>query len=149
MALSEIILNPDAYLTVASILSGFGITVLMFRVERELAMRKENKVTRLAWADYLILAATSLSLIFVVLPLMLFRSLPEICITLSSASCAAAAILLAGYPFAIIDHYHIEWRKRSGHGLKGEPGERIVVGTAVALAILAFVGIFIGRAHGL
>jgi hypothetical protein len=144
-------LSTESYLTVASILSGFGITVLMFRVQRELTLKdkKPPKVTRLAWADYLVLAATTLSLILVVLPLLLLRNVPEICVSLSSASCAAASILLAGYPFAIIDHYHIEWKKRSGHGLKGEPGERIIVKTAAALAVLVFVGILIGRAHGL
>ena len=145
------LLDAGAYLSVASILSGFGITVLMFRVQRELTLREMDrpKITRLAWADYLVLAAIILSLIFVVLPLLLLRSVPENFDTLSAASCAAACILLAAYPFAIIDHYHIEWNKRSGHGLKGEPGERRIVIAAGVLALLAFVGIFILRTLGL
>jgi hypothetical protein len=144
-------LDADAYLSVASILSGFGITVLMFRVQRELKLKemKPPKVIRLAWADYLILSAITLSLILVVLPLLLLRSVPEICITPSAASCAASCILLAAYPIAIIDHYHIEWNKRSGKGLKGEPGERLIVTAAATLALLAFAAIFVLRKLGL
>jgi len=65
--------RPEAYLTVASILSGFGVTVFMFRIQRELHVRDTHLQwpNWLAWADYLVLAAIVLSLILVVLPIVL------------------------------------------------------------------------------
>jgi len=135
--------EPEAYLTVASILSGFGVTVLMFRVQRELEVREKHSdwPNWLAWADYLILGAIVLSLIFVVLPIVAISQPNKSILNLAAGSCGAAAILLAGYPFAILDHYRIEiGAKRGGNRVKGEPVERYVV---IASAILA-AGVFGG-----
>jgi hypothetical protein len=151
----------DGYLTVAGILSGFGITVLMFRIQRELDVEEKwgPDFTWLAWADYLVIIATLLSLLLVVLPLTIFHEQTKWSVPLASASCAAASVLLAAYPFAIIDHYRIEWgksrwgdlrkfrqgdefhwEKLNGRG-KGEPIERKIVIGAIALATLLFVGV--------
>ena len=48
----------EAYLTVASILSGFGISVLMFRIQRELHIQEKypDAPNWLAWADDLVIA---------------------------------------------------------------------------------------------
>ena len=98
----------EAFLSVASILSGFGITVFMFRIQRELQVRERTNdvASWLAWADYLVLAAITLSLILVVLPLI---TIPHVIgvLAVASASCAAAAILLAAYPWAILYHYRL------------------------------------------
>jgi hypothetical protein len=144
--------TPQPYLTVASILSGFGISVFMFRIQRELRVRDEHPQwpNWLAWADYLILAAILLSLLLVVLPLMAIPEPGRLAYSVAAGSCAAASMLVAAYPFAILDHYRIEigtWRTREGEGSqerhKGEPIERLIVlGTAV-LANIAFVSIVI------
>jgi len=140
--------TPQPYLTVASILSGFGISVFMFRIQRELHVRDVHPQwpNWLAWADYLILAAILLSLLLVVLPLMAIVEPGRLAYSIAAGSCAAASVLIAGYPFAILDHYRIEigtWRTQEGERPqerhKGEPIERmIVIGTA-ALAVIAFL----------
>ena len=139
--------TPQPYLTVASILSGFGISVFMFRIQRELRVRDANPRSQnwLAWADYLILAAILLSLLLVVLPLMATPDPGRLIFSIAAGSCAAAALLVAAYPFAILDHYRIEigtWRTREGERPqerhKGEPVERLIVVSTGILAALAF-----------
>ena len=140
--------TPQPYLTVASILSGFGISVFMFRIQRELRVRDEHPQwpNWLAWADYLILAAILLSLLLVVLPLMAVAEPGLFVYSVAAGSCAAASLLIAAYPFAILDHYRIEigtWRTRAGERPllrhKGEPIERIIVVGAAILAATAFL----------
>jgi hypothetical protein len=144
--------TPQPYLTVASILSGFGISVFMFRVQRELRVRDEHPEwpNWLAWADYLILAAIVLSLLLVVLPLMALEQPGRLAYSVAAGSCAAASLLIAAYPFAILDHYRIEigtWRTREGERPqarnKGEPIERIIVLSTAILATMAFLTIVI------
>jgi hypothetical protein len=139
--------TPQPYLTVASILSGFGISVFMFRIQRELGVRDRHPdwPNWLAWADYLVLATIVLSLVLVVLPLVAFPEPTRFMLSIAAGSCAAASILLIAYPFAILDHYRIEigtWRTRHGEKPedrhKGEPIERVIVITAGVLAVLAF-----------
>jgi len=140
--------SPQPYLTVASILSGFGISVFMFRIQRELGVRDRHPdwPNWLAWADYLVLAAIVLSLTLVVLPLVAIPQPNEFVFSIAAGSCAASAVLLLAYPFAILDHYRIEigtWRTRQGEKPqerhKGEPIERIVVVIAGVSALGAFV----------
>jgi hypothetical protein len=133
--------RSEAYLTVASILSGFGITVLMFRIERELSVRENHPdwPNWLAWADYLILGAIVLSLLVVVLPVVGLSEPSKWVLTVAAGSCAASVILVALYPFAILAHYRILiGANRSGDRKKGEPLERLIV---VAASILA-AGVF-------
>jgi hypothetical protein len=140
--------SPQPYLTVASILSGFGISVFMFRIQRELRVRDADPQSPnwLAWADYLILASILVSLLLVVLPLMAVAEPDKLVFSIAAGSCAAASILVAAYPFAILDHYRIEigtWRTREGEKPqerhKSEPVERIIVIGAAALAAIAFI----------
>ena len=139
--------TPQPYLTVASILSGFGISVFMFRIQRELRVRDANPRSPnwLAWADYLILSAIVLSLLLVVLPLMAIAEPGRLVFSIAAGSCAAAAVLVTAYPFAILDHYRIEigtWRTREGERPqerhKSEPIERMIVLGAAVLAAIAF-----------
>lgn len=132
--------RSEAYLTVASILSGFAVTVLMFRIQRELNVRERHPdwPNWLAWSDYLVLAAIVVSLIFVVLPIVSLREPSEGVLKFAAGSCAASVILLAAYPFAILDHYRIEiGAKRNGERTKGEPVERVIVTAAFILAAAA------------
>jgi|SRR5262245_3988935 len=150
-------LPPADYLAVASLLSGFGIAVLMFRLERELHVEESDVwLTRLAWADYLVIGAISVALLVVVLPLLLVPH-PEhnIWKAVAASGCAAAAVLLLAYPWAILDHYRLlpgtktRWGKKHQGELKPrdnpEPGERWIVPAAIGLAVLIFVGILSSR----
>jgi hypothetical protein len=145
--------SPQPYLTVASILSGFGISVFMFRVQRELSVRDRHPEwpNWLAWADYLVLTAIVLSLSLVLLPLVALPEPNRFVFSVAAASCAASSLLLLAYPFAILDHYRIEigaWRTRGGEKPearhKGEPIERVIVVIAVIVAALVFIAIVVG-----
>ena len=130
--------QTEAYLTVASILSGFGIAVLMFRIQRELHMqeRHPDSPNWLAWADYLVVVSIMISLLFVVLPLVAPPSPGKKIMALGAGSCASAAILLAAYPLAILDHYRIgTGAKRKGERNQGEPFERVLVLGAAFIAV--------------
>ena len=131
---SELI--PQPYLTVAGLISGFGVTVFMFRIQRELQVRSSHPdwPNWLAWADYLVLGAIVTAIVCVVQPLMLFQDLGVRVYAFARGGCAAASILMLAYPFAILDHYRIEigaWRTAHGESPterhKGEPIERIIV----------------------
>jgi hypothetical protein len=130
-------LTADSYLTIASIQSGFGITVLMFRVERELHVREVKKQENwIAWADYLVIVSILLSLLLVVLPLVLL-STPADWFGVAAASCAAASVLLAIYPLAILHHYNIPIFKWTA----GTVSEKILVLLATIVGVCIFVWI--------
>jgi len=147
-------MTPQPYLTVASLLSGFGITVFMFRIQRELQVRSVHPSwpNWLAWADYLVLANIVISLVLVVIPLVAVPEPGPVQYSIAAGGCAAAAILQLGYPFAILDHYRIEigtWRTEKGEPPterhKGEPIERAIVIGAGIIATLAFAAIVLAR----
>ncbi len=142
--------SPQPYLTVASILTGFYISVFMFRIQRELGVRDRHPdwPNWLAWADYLIMATIVLSVVLVILPLVAVPAPGRFIYSVAAGSCAAASLLLLAYPFAILDHYRIEigtWRTKQGESPharhKGEPLERIIVVTAGIVAALTFAAI--------
>jgi hypothetical protein len=142
--------SPQPYLTVASILTGFCISVFMFRIQRELGVRDRHPdwPNWLAWADYLIIASIVVSVLLVILPLVALPQPGRVTYSIAAGSCAAASLLLLAYPFAILDHYRIEigtWRTRQGENPherhKGEPIERIIVLTAAIIAPLVFAAI--------
>jgi len=142
--------SPQPYLTIASILSGFSISVLMFRLQRELAVRERHPdwPNWLAWADYLVIATVVLSVLLVVVPLVAFSEPTEFVFSIAAGTCAATSLLLLAYPFAILDHYGIEiggWRRKAGDNVeirhKGEPIERIVVVIASLIAAVVFAAI--------
>ena len=142
--------SPQPYLTVASILTGFCISVFMFRIQRELSVRDRHPdwPNWLAWADYLIIATIVLSVALVILPLVAVPTPGRAIYSVAAGSCAAASLLLLAYPFAILDHYRIEigtWRTKRGENPyerhKGEPIERMIVVTAGIVAAITFAAI--------
>lgn len=144
--------SPQPYLTVASILTGFCISVFMFRIQRELGVRDRHPEwpNWLAWADYLIVATIVLSVLLVILPLVAVPAPSRTVYSIAAGSCAAASILLLAYPFAILDHYRIEigaWRTKRGEEPqarhKGEPIERLIVVAAAILATMTFAAIIV------
>ncbi len=64
-------------LTAAAVIVGFGITVIMFRVQREIQVQENNKEKPekerdpnwLAWSDYLILGSILLTIGLAIFPL--------------------------------------------------------------------------------
>lgn len=145
--------SPQPYLTVASILSGFSISVFMFRIQRELGVRDRHPdwPNWLAWADYLVIATIVLSLLLVVLPLIALPEPTEFVFSIAAGTCAATSLLLLAYPFAILDHYRIEigvWRAKPDAHVeirhKGEPIEKAIVITTGLIGTLTFISIVYG-----
>ena len=83
--------SPQPYLTVASILTGFSISVFMFRIQRELGVRDRHPdwPNWLAWADYLIIATIVLSVVLVIIPLVAVPTPSRTSFSVAAASCAA------------------------------------------------------------
>ena len=129
-------MTTDSLISTASVISGFSVAVLMFRISREVAMEEKDQKKWIPWADYLILSVILLSLLFVVLPLCSISTNhhPHV-MALASASCGASTILLAAYPFAILDHYRIGvGSKRTKPRERGEPIEKFIVISSLILA---------------
>ncbi len=124
------------YLTIASLFAGFGMAILVIRIQREPANETPKGQAGLAWADLLLLGAAMLSLWLAILPLLLFGAAAA---KLAGAACAAVAILLGGYLPAILDHYRIFLGEgRTGRRERGEPVERVIVLATSALAVIVF-----------
>jgi hypothetical protein len=117
-------MNSSDLLTTASIIAGFGVTVLMFRLQRELQisdenwrLRREGRESRIiqTWippADYLVILAIIVSLLGSVLPTLVSGN----AVRLASAACAAATILLAGYVPSILAHYRFIYGLHKSRG---------------------------------
>jgi len=132
--------DAGTLITVAGIIAAFGVGTLTFRIQRELEVAKDGGPNWIAWADWLMIAATAVSLLLVVLPLASFGAMPSGLIKLPAAACSATSILVVGYVFGILAHYRfLFW-----HGpvdaprRAGEPAERIIVVVAASLAVGAF-----------
>ena len=135
---------PDAatLATIASIISGFGVTALVFRIQRELEMARRGEQTWITWADRLLIGAVLISLLLVVLPLASFPGSPRI-LKLAASMCSASTVLVGGYIPSILAHYRLAFgRNRVGLRDNPEPAERvwvyvtILLSVAVALAVL-------------
>jgi hypothetical protein len=99
--------------TVASIVVGFGVVVLMFRIQRELYVKEilEWEINWLARADWLVILAVLLAGLFGLgLPLSVI-TIEGVVTRIAAAGCLAAVILLMGYIFAILAHYRLIPRK--------------------------------------
>jgi hypothetical protein len=134
---------PGELVAVAAIVVGFGLTVIMFRIQRELWVQEKHPdwPNWLAWSDYLIILSLLLGVIVSVI-LLLPDPTPRVK-AFASAACVAAFILQVGYIPAILAHYRIEMgRKRAEEGKpreRGEPIERRVVRVSVFLATVVFI----------
>ena len=125
--------------TIASIISCFGIAMLVFRIQREIQMRDQGEVNWIPWADRLLVAATLLSLLFVVFPLVTFGVSSEKALKSVSAVCAGTTLMVAGYVPAILAHYRLFFgTHRTGKRVNPEPAEAIIVCTVIAAALLVF-----------
>jgi hypothetical protein len=147
-------LSPDALIAVDSIIAGFGVTAVMFRLQRELSISDENWKERrknpshlftpnwIPVADYLIIAAVLLALIFAVRPLLM--PFDEATLQCARAASAAATILLGGYVPTILGHYGFI------RGLaKSRPyctiWEGLFAATTILSAIWAYHAVYVAR----
>jgi hypothetical protein len=137
----ESTMGSSDLLATASIVIGFGVTAVMFRVQRELSLREAHPTdpSWLAWADYLILGSIGLAALGVVVPLLADSAASASVIATAAACCVAAVILQAGYVPSLLAHYRIELGSgRKGLRVRGEPLERKLALGSVIGALLAF-----------
>jgi len=138
-------------IAVATVVAGFGLAVLVFRIQRESEMRKAGEVAWIPLADWLLIVATLASLLCVVLPTILVVPSDRVA-NVAAAVCAGTVVLAAGYPLAILAHYELILGV-GGHGDRPIPTRpnptrpelAIVVLTALAAAILGvarFLGVW-------
>jgi hypothetical protein len=117
-------------IAVAAIIVGFGLTVIMFRAQREIWVQDQRPdwPNWLAWSDYLIIVSVLLASFAALIPLLAISTAEKTIQAVASASLVAALILQVGYIPAILAHYRIEiGRTRTGPREKGEPAERRIV----------------------
>jgi hypothetical protein len=131
------VLTADSYLAIAGILAGFGITAWTVRVEREITFHDKGEQNWIPWSEYLVISAILIALLLVVLPLVISKN--PIRWPVARGGCAAASMLLAMYPLAIISHYEFfDWRAWT-------TGERILVSGAVMVAAATFLIILVRK----
>ena len=138
---AEPLARPDL-LTTATLVVGFGITVLMFRIQREVQVRDQHPdwPNWLPFADYLVEAAVVLELVFVVIPLIAAPVPSKRYLDWAAAFSASCPTLLLGYIPAILAHYRIAFKHgRTGPRGKCEPAEGWLVAITAALALAVFV----------
>lgn len=138
-------MNPDGgtLATIASVISAFGSTALLFRVQRENDMRSKQERVWLPVADWLLMIATLASLLFVLVPVA--AGLP---LVIPATASVISSICVAGYIPSILAHYRIVFGgARSGPRSNPEPLELAFVLATVAIA-LSFSGWLLCRAQG-
>jgi hypothetical protein len=131
---------PDAatLAAIASVITAFSVAMLIFRVQRELDMGAAGEARWIPWSDWLLLLASTLSLVGVLLPLVAADPLGKVRQLVPGAACAAAVVVVAWYPFAVLAHYRLILRgSRQGPRENPEPAERWIVLLALASACVA------------
>jgi len=130
--------------TVASIVAGFGVAMLFFRIQRELHMKDQHEQDWIPKSDWLLIAATLTSLLLVILPIVSLNAAHNRLLKIPPAACAAASILVAGYIPAILAHYRLLFgRRRSGRRANPEPAERNKIIATVVVAVGVFIAVLL------
>jgi hypothetical protein len=125
---------------VASIIAGFGATMLFFRIQRELEMWSKDEPVWMPWADWLLIWATIIALLGAVFPIVTTLSSSVFVTNLARVSCMVATLLLTGYIPSILAHYRIIFgKRRSGPRGNPEPAERILVILTVVAAVMTTI----------
>lgn len=138
--------DASSLATIASIISTFGIAMLLFRIQRELAMRKAGEINWIPWADWLLIGATLVSFFLVILPMLLLKDGSSQWALLPPAAAAAACTLVAGYIPAILAHYRFIFSgNRTGDRANPEPSERVVARLAAIAAFIIGILTFVVR----
>ena len=129
--------------TVASIIAGSELPCC-FRIQRELHMGARNETVWIPQADWLLIAATLISIVLVILPLVSLNLRDSPVGKVPYSACAASSVLLAGYVLSILAHYRLLFgRKRSGPRDNPEPAERVLVISTVIIAVAVFAAVVV------
>jgi hypothetical protein len=122
--------------TIAGIIAAFSVSMIFFRVQREIQMHGDGEINWVPWADRLLLLSSFLSLICVLLPLVAAHPSSWAYQRLPGPACAATVVLVAAYPAAILAHYRfILGCGREGERDNPEPAERWIVWFALASSL--------------
>lgn len=134
--------NTDL-IAVAGIAIAVGVAVFIFRVQREIQMHEVGERTWVAVADWLAIAATIVSLLFVILPIV--AADPARLGRLPAAATAMAVLFAVGYFPAILAHYRLIFsRGRQGPRDNPEPAEARLVLAFGLIGIGVFVFVLLG-----
>ncbi len=136
--------DPGILSTFASIISGLGVAMLFFRIQRELQMTQQNEDIRIPRADWLLIAAALTSLILVILPIVALGPESRLGMKVSIAACSASSTLVAGFIFSILAHYRLLFgRNRLGPRENPEPAEKLLVRLTIIVSIFLFIIVLI------
>lgn len=139
--------TPSDLIAIAAMIFGFGIVVIMFRVQRELWVREHHPEWEhwTPWADWLIFASVLLVGCLTIVSLLAFPGMRR-GEALAAASCGSAVVLQIGYFPAIFAHYRMFLGKQRFKDdvprAKGEPAEKVFVILTVVIAVLTFAFVF-------
>lgn len=139
--------------TIGAVIVGFGITALVFRVQREIQQADAGKTAWIPWADRLLIGVVTVTLLLVLFPIALGGGSSRLWAAgrLPAAACSGSTVALTGYIPALLAHYRLalkpgsrrKWIWFGGELSKsrhaGEPAERVIVGASVALSVIAVV----------
>lgn len=130
--------------TIASLIAGFGIAMLFFRIQREIEMNNRSERIWIPTADWLLVAATVICLAMVLLPLVSGFFESRTAARVAAASCSGSILLVVGYVFAILAHYRlILGFGRSGPRDNPEPSERVLVMVTCVASISLSTWVFL------
>ena len=131
--------EPGVLLTVASIVVAYAVTVLIFRLQRELRMREQGERTWVALADWLPIVAFLIAVLFVALPVLAVD--PALRGPLPRAAAMLSLVLCLGWIPAILAHYRLLFgAHRTGPRRNPEPLEAVFV---LASGLMGLVGFFL------
>jgi len=132
--------DPALFGTIAAIITAFGVSMLFFRIQREIAMNEKNETIWIPYSDWLLITATIISLLLVIFPIIVFPDDSFFYLKLPRAASAASTIVVAGYTFGILAHYRLIFGKnRPALRDNPEPSEKIIVLTTAFLALSFFI----------
>lgn len=137
--------TPDAttLATIASLITGFGTAMLLFRIQREVDMHSKGERIWIPWADWLLVATTILCLTAVLLPLVSGFFENRAAIQIAAASTSASILFVVGYIFSILAHYRlILGFGRTGPRTNPEPAEAVLVVASIVAAVLFGTWVF-------
>ncbi len=136
--------NIGILITVASIITGFGITMLFFRIQRELDMSAKGEPIWIPYSDWLMVCAILISLILVILPGILDSVSLGWLSRIPKAASIASIILIIGYIPGILAHYRLIFgRGKIGPRYNPEPPEKIIVLATAICSAVALISVFL------
>lgn len=120
-----------------------AVAVLLLRLGREVFMREQKQRNWLAFADWLVVAASFLTLAVIVASL-LGPGSRSFAVMFPRIATVTAIVLLLGYVPAILAHYRfLGGAGRTGPCDNPEPLEAKLVGLSAAAAVIAGIAAFV------